>query len=136
MPNEIVLVRLEGIIKDLDEVSALLDGGYEEFLEDDRLITLAERWFERIVNRMIDINNFFIKDRGGSVSKTYFDSFIEVGKLGVLNLELAENLAPAAGARNILVHEYEDLDYEFFWKSLENIVKHGREYVKVIREEL
>jgi uncharacterized protein YutE (UPF0331/DUF86 family) len=136
MPNEIVLVRLEGIIKDLDEVSALLDGGYDEFLEDDRLITLAERWFERIVNRMIDINNFFIKDRGGSVSKTYFDSFIEVGKLGVLSVELAENLAPAAGARNILVHEYEDLDYEFFWKSLENIVKHGREYVKVIREEL
>jgi uncharacterized protein YutE (UPF0331/DUF86 family) len=34
-----------------------------------------------------------------------------LGKVGVLPRELAEGLAPIAGFRNILVHEYPEIDW-------------------------
>lgn len=40
----------------------------------------------------------------------YYGGFVKLGELGVLSRELADSLAPSAGLRNRLVHEYAGLD--------------------------
>lgn len=37
---------------------------------------------------------------------------------GILPLELAEQLAPSAGLRNRLVHEYDALNYDLILKAI------------------
>ena len=44
-----------------------------------------------------------------------------MGELGVLPSKFARSLAPIAGFRNILVHEYISVDWDEVYKQLENL---------------
>jgi len=47
----------------------------------------------------------------------YFQSFIRAGELGFLSPGLAEKLAPSAGPRNRLVHEYDQIAHSIILKA-------------------
>lgn len=51
-----------------------------------------------------------IAELGHTVPDDYFGGFTKLGDLGVLPAELARALAPSAGLRNRLVHEYDAID--------------------------
>jgi uncharacterized protein YutE (UPF0331/DUF86 family) len=44
-----------------------------------------------------------------------------MGELGVIDPDFAESLAPLAGFRNVLVHEYTDLDWDLVYEHLQNL---------------
>lgn len=71
---------------------------------------LAERYLERIIGRIIDINFHLITASGAAPPSDYYASFVELGRLGVLDPAFAQHLAPSAGLRNRLVHEYDEID--------------------------
>ena len=43
--------------------------------------------------------------------RDYYEAIVRLGELGVLPPEFAAHLAPLAGFRNILVHEYLEVDW-------------------------
>jgi uncharacterized protein YutE (UPF0331/DUF86 family) len=55
---------------------------------------------------------------------------------GVLPVELAERLAPSAGLRNILVHEYVEVDLAQVVRAAERARTDYREYVAAIAQAL
>jgi len=71
---------------------------------------LAERYLERIIGRIIDINFHLITAGGAAPPSDYYASFVELGRLGVLDPAFAQHLAPSVGLRNRLVHEYDEVD--------------------------
>jgi len=73
---------------------------------------LAERYLERIIGRMIDINYHLITEAGHPPPRDYFESFTQLGRIGVLSPEFAKQIAASAGLRNRLVHEYDAIDPE------------------------
>jgi uncharacterized protein YutE (UPF0331/DUF86 family) len=50
-----------------------------------------------------------------------YDAILVAGELGVLPLEFARHLAPPAGFRNILVHEYLRLDWDEVYRALHDL---------------
>jgi len=44
-----------------------------------------------------------------------------MGELGVLPPDFARSLAPIAGFRNILVHEYLGVDWDYVYDHLQNL---------------
>lgn len=44
--------------------------------------------------------------------ESYRDSFVRAGEQALIPSDLAESLALSAGLRNVLVHAYEEIDYE------------------------
>ena len=58
----------------------------------------------------IDINTHIIVQTGNAAPGDYYESFIKAGTLGIISIDLSEKLAPSAGLRNRLVHEYDLLD--------------------------
>jgi uncharacterized protein YutE (UPF0331/DUF86 family) len=44
-----------------------------------------------------------------------------MGELGVLPVDFARNLAPMAGFRNILVHEYINVDWNHVYNHLQGL---------------
>jgi uncharacterized protein YutE (UPF0331/DUF86 family) len=70
----------------------------------------AERLLQEGIEAALDINAHVIAELGGSVPDEYYGGFVKMGELGVLPAELAGSLAPSAGLRNRLVHEYGALD--------------------------
>ena len=70
----------------------------------------AERLLQEAIEAALDINAHLIAELGREVPEDYYGGFIKLADLGVLTPDLARSLAPSAGLRNRLVHEYDTID--------------------------
>ncbi|MGH7675740.1 MAG: type VII toxin-antitoxin system HepT family RNase toxin [Gemmatimonadales bacterium] len=94
-------------LADLAPIAALSLAAYRA----DRLRRKAvERLLQEVVEAAVDANLHTLRALGGPVPGDYYTSFIEAGRRGVVPPTLAERLAPSAGLRNRLVHEYDAID--------------------------
>lgn len=105
------LVRLRGYLDDLrphrDRTAHDLEADPYE----------VERLLELVVQVSVDILNHELAERG-IIPESDRDSFVEAGEQGLLPGDLAESLALSAGLRNVLVHAYEEIDYEIVAMSV------------------
>ena len=135
LDKDLVFQKCKLILADVDHIRELLQRSpYEEFVTDPVAGTLAERYLERIVNRAIDVNFHLIRAEGKPPPDDYTDSFLALGRFGIIDASVARSVAPSAGVRNILMHEYDDLDTKKFYTSLENAVKHFPAYVRSVTD--
>ncbi|HEX7550433.1 MAG TPA: HepT-like ribonuclease domain-containing protein [Candidatus Methylomirabilis sp.] len=70
----------------------------------------VERYLERMIGRMIDINYHLITESGFPPSADYYQSFLQLERLGILPHDLAPTIAACAGLRSRIVHEYDEID--------------------------
>ena len=127
MPLDKLLVRRKSalILEDMKDVERLAPLARSAFLADRAQQLMAERLLERVIGRMIDINYHIVTEREGAPPRDFYQSFTKLADLGVLSRELADALAPAAGLRNRLAHEYNEIDqgkiYEALGEALSNV---------------
>jgi len=115
---ELVTRKLALIAGDLDQLRVIHDRGLDAYLASRLEQAVVERLLERIVTRMIDVNYHLITGAGHPPPTDYFASFRQLGALGILEVEFAARLAPAAGLRNRLVHDYDELDQRLLFAAL------------------
>lgn len=77
----------------------------------------VERLLELLVQVAVDIVSHELAERG-RVPDSYRDAFLAAGAEGLLPEGLSERLAKAAGLRNVLVHLYNEIDYEIVAASI------------------
>lgn len=87
-----------------------------------------ERLIQLLVDVAVDINAHILVDEGFASPQDAFDSFIRAGQIGVLPSNFAEAIAPATGERNIIVHEYEEIDDALVYDSIKETLKMFNEY--------
>jgi uncharacterized protein YutE (UPF0331/DUF86 family) len=112
----------------LDELSARL-GRLEplksrskaEFDADPYLRDIAERNLEVAAQCVLDISHRLISLAGGPRPRDYYEAILRLGELGVVPPDFATHLAPLAGFRNILVHEYLEVDWQEVYRNLQQI---------------
>ena len=71
----------------------------------------------------------------GSSPSSYRESFLEAGRLEIVPVDLAARLADAAGLRNVLVHMYEDIDYQIVAGSI-GTIRNFRELLDTLSQRL
>ena len=77
-----------------------------------------ERVFLLLAEELIDVNNYFIKALDANPIDDLRSSFVALGEVHILPMDFARKISPLAGTRNILVHQYEKLDFDLFLKTL------------------
>ena len=65
---------------------------------------------QELIEAVLDLNMHLLAQKADKLPDDYYQSFIQLGELGILSQDLAVALAPSAGLRNRLVHEYEAID--------------------------
>lgn len=110
--------KMSLILEDLAAMTRLSQLPREQYLKDSINEALAERYLERAIGRMIDVNFHLVTESGHAPPKDYHESFVLLGTLGVMNADLAKEMAMAAGLRNRIVHEYDDIDPERVHEAL------------------
>lgn len=120
--------EFSGIERRLDELNERLArlGPFREkqrsdFEEDAFLRDIVERNLEVAAQCCIDISHRIISIEKAQKPRDYYEAIMRMGELGVLPFEFARKLAPIAGFRNILVHEYLSLNWDEVYKQLEEI---------------
>ncbi len=119
----LVIRKINLIAQDLNELQPLARKDLREYLASKTDEVLAERYLERIIGRMIDINYHVITESGHPPPKDYYESFIQLGRLNVLPAEFAGQAAGCAGLRNRLVHEYNETDPARVYEGLQAAVR-------------
>jgi len=110
--RELVTRKIVIISGDLEELRKFDSAGLDAYLADPYKEILAERFLERMISRMIDVNYHVIAGSGHPPPRDYYESFTVLGKMGVLEPTFASEIARAAGLRNRIVHEYDAIEPE------------------------
>ena len=110
--------KMSLILEDLAAMTRLSHLPREQYLKDSINEALAERYLERAIGRMVDINFHLVTESGHAPPKDYHESFVLLGTLGVMTADFAKEMARAAGLRNRIVHEYDDIDPERVYEAL------------------
>lgn len=116
----------------LGEMEPVLQLSAKEFVASYRDMRVAERDFQLIVDAAADINTHILLSLGFPPPEKNFDSFIALGKTGLLSEEDAKTLAPSAGLRNRLVHEYDEINPEILYRSLKTFFVRYKDYGKAV----
>ncbi len=132
--EKLIRRKLSKLVQSLDELSEIEEYTLEEYLQNFFISRTTERLIQLIVETATDINGHLIIEAGRKPPETYYDSFIILGRLNIISSELAENLAPSAGLRNRIVHEYDEIIDKIVYESVNDALNLYRQYVKEIED--
>ena len=118
MEPEIINKRIELLMKYLDRLQSFESVSLDEYLNNFDLQLIAERLIQLIVEVASDINSYLLVQIYQKTPESYFESFIEAGKQGIITQELAAELAKSAGMRNRLVHQYEEINHRLVFTAI------------------
>lgn len=127
------LEKLYSYYKELQNFSAI---SLEEYKRNSIYRRAIERTMQLIVECATDINNMLLRTNGAKGASDYFNSFIDIAELNVIPVEFALQIAPSTGLRNILVHEYEEIDNTIVYRSIDTCLKNYLKYMDLINEYL
>lgn len=135
--RELVTRKLVLIASDLDGMRRIAAQSLGDYLSHETDELVVERYFERVIGRMIDINYHLLIEAGQPPPADYYESFVKLTRLGVLPREFAARIAACAGLRNRIAHEYDAIDpgkvYEALHAALRDIplyLGHVRDYLE------
>jgi len=112
---------LDELSERLGRLEPLREKPLDEFLQDAYLRDIVERNLEIAIQCCIDIANRLISLEQAPKPRDSYESILRLGELGVLPGAFARELAPMAGFRNILAHEYLAIDWDLVYEHLQRL---------------
>jgi len=129
---ELVGRKLLLVTKDIEALKPLAEMTAESFLEGPVNAVLAERYVERAVGRMIDVNYHLLTESGHAPPPDYYQSFVQLALLGVYPFGFAQRIAASAGLRNRIAHEYDEVDPRKLHEALRRAMDDVPEYIRAV----
>jgi len=125
--------RLDELSERLARLEPLKDKHRSEFDQDPYLRDIVERNLEIAAQSCIDICHRIISIENARKPTDYYEAILIMGELGVLPVDFSQHLAPMAGFRNILVHEYITVDWDLVYEKLQQLddLDRFREFVRI-----
>lgn len=84
----------------------------KEYKENWKIQRIVERTLQMMIETCIDISNHIISDEGMKVPISYVDTFKILLDNNVIDLDLYNTMEKMAKFRNIIVHQYEQVNAE------------------------
>jgi uncharacterized protein YutE (UPF0331/DUF86 family) len=127
MSPDVVNKKLVSMTIYLNDLLPYKDISFDEFMKKHYEI---ERLLELLVMTASDIIFHLISAKGEPIPSSYKAAFLRAGEMGIISVELSKSLALGAGLRNILVHEYEEIDYGLVHKSIPIAIRDFTAFIK------
>lgn len=134
--RDIVARKLSVIVGCLKALDAIRTMTEERFDQELYMRKATERLLQELIEAAIDINTHLIVGSGKAAPDDYFGSFILAGQYGLIPSELAAELAPSAGLRNRLVHEYDVLDQSLVLAAAKEALSLYARYVEAVEKQI
>jgi uncharacterized protein YutE (UPF0331/DUF86 family) len=109
------LARLDSLLGVLESAQ---ERGKTAVTSDVHLQLEVERALQVSIQICIDIGAHLVSELGLKPAEDYQGVFASLGAHGTIDGDLADRLGDAAGLRNLLVHDYGEIDHARLWDSL------------------
>jgi len=118
----------------LSELEEIMPESFHEYKTDLKTKAACERYFEKIIEAVIDLAFLIIKDKGYKIPEEDKEAFDILANEKIISQELSIRLKEAKGMRNIIAHEYGKIDDELIFHSItEELKLDVSELIKSIR---
>ncbi len=131
---EIIKRKLSRIAENLKALEPIQEMNLDEYTRDLYKRKATEKLLQELIEAAIDVNIHMIVQSGNTGPDDYYESFIKVGELKIISSNLAEKLAPSAGLRNRLVHEYDRVEHSIVLKAVGMAEEFYPKYIKEISD--
>lgn len=135
--KEFIEEKIGLIQNELANMEKLSKYSFQEIAGDFLKQNAFERLLEKIVIRAIDINEHLIAELSTKDTKpprSYKETFLRLPEFKVYPEEFAKSIAKSVGTRNVLVHDYNDIDYSKIYSSISDCLKDYHKYCDYILE--
>ena len=130
--------RIKDKIKDiktyLEQLSEIKPNKFEEYEKDFKTKAACERYFEKIAEAVVDLATLVIKEKDLQIPEKDYEAFEILEKENIIDSNLTKKLKDMKGMRNIIAHQYGDVNDEFMYtaisKEIEDDVKTFLEIIK------
>lgn len=129
MSPEILARKLSLITGYLQDLQNVYSKNYTDYLKNHYAI---ERLIEVLVMAAVDVLFHLYSLREEPPPISYSTAFLRAGELGIIDAELASQLARAAGMRNLLVHGYEKIDQQIIFNSVPLLIRDMEHFVAAL----
>ena len=116
----VIDARLRELSRRLRRVAAKQPASVKQLAADEDLQDILTRNLELAIQTCIDIA-FHLCGARGVVPTTAAEAFAQLAKLKLIERSLAQRLQRAVGFRNVLAHEYTEVD----WKIVMQVMRTG-----------
>lgn len=127
-----VLTRLGRLEEYLRGLEAKQDCTLDEYRRDRDRRDIVERRFEKAVQASIDVASHVVAEEGFREPQNYGDLFEILAEEGILTSSTADQMVEMAGFRNVLAHEYANIDDDRVYEHLQDL-DHFRTFAAGIR---
>lgn len=124
--RDLVKEKISLIQTELARLENFKQLSFQEIISDFSRQAIVERLLERIIGRGVDINQHLISElatKDTSAPKDYRETFLKLPEFGIYPVEFAEQISKIVGTRNILVHEYDEINYSKIYSSISDCLK-------------
>ncbi|MEI8175156.1 MAG: DUF86 domain-containing protein [bacterium] len=131
---DILKSKIKLIVENLPKLKDTLPSSFDEFQTKDVFRSASERYFQLIVDAIIDCNQILIEINNLEVSDTYFDTFGNLVGKSIFPNDLLENMSHCVGTRNAIIHRYENIQLKREYEDIEKYLPMFSQYLKIISE--
>jgi len=103
------VAELERYLEQVREFAEITLAAYKSDWKTQRVV---ERTLQMMIEACVDIANHMISDRGMRTPASYADAFKVLAENSVIDSELLVTMERMAKFRNVVVHQYEEVDAE------------------------
>jgi len=108
-----------------------------QYSTDWKIQRIIERTLQMMIETCVDIAGHIIADKGYRVARTYADTFRVLHEEKVIDRKLLNALEKMARFRNLLVHQYDNLDAQIvvgiLKKDLEDFTGYRQAIIKFLK---
>ena len=134
--RDVILERIRHLEKNINYLNGVNNYSKEKFSNEMDIYFRFERALHLAIEAVIDIGNHIIADQQFKTPDSNKNIFRILADNNIINKELSESLMKMAGFRNILVHDYLELDreleYEIILNNIDDIEKFMEIAIKYI----
>lgn len=131
--RDVIRRKLDRILKCLQRLHEARDKTLDDYLSDDDLQSVMERQLELAIGAAVDLNTHLLVLSGFGTPADAYTSFLDVARHPqAIPADLAQELAPATGLRNRLVHVYDEIDHGQVYAALHHALDLFPKYVEAI----
>src|SRR3989344_1577544 len=114
--------RIKEKIKEIEifiqEIEEILPSSLEEYLRNFKVRGSCERYFEKIIEAVIDVSFMIIRDKKLELPNTEEHAFNILMNNKIIGENLCKKLKDAKGMRNFIVHQYGRIDDELVFHTV------------------
>jgi len=131
---DILKTKIKLIAENLPELKSTLPNSFEEFQSNHIFRSASERYFQLVVDSIIDCNQILIEMNNLEIGDTYLKTFNNLIGKSIFPNDLLKKISFCVGTRNVIVHRYENVQLKREFEDMHTYLPLFTEYLKIISD--